>query len=239
MKKKDVIIVTICAREGSQGVKNKNIQKIGGKTLISRAIDDAKKLNFNNQIIFSSDSVSYLNEIADSKKIFKIKRPNILAQKNSPKWDVFRHIIDEYKKLANNLPDILVDLDVGAPFRKISDIEKCVKLLIKDKKLDCVTTGYESERNPYFNMVQMKKNGFGKLVCESSEIIFARQKAPKVLSLSPVCFAIRCSSILKYENWSESNFIVHKISRESAIDIDTDFDFKIAKLLWSSFKKKN
>ena len=237
MKKKDIVIVTICARKGSQGVKNKNIQEIGGKTLISRAIDDAKKLSFNNQIIFSSDSVSYLNKITDSKKIFKIKRPKKLAEKHSLKWDVFKHIIDEYKKITNNLPDILVDLDVGAPFRKISDIEKCVKLLIKDKKLDCVTTGYESERNPYFNMIQMKKNGFGKLVCEASEIISARQKAPKVLSLSPVCFAIRCKSILKHANWSKSNFIVHEISRESAIDIDTDFDFKIAKLLWTSLKK--
>ena len=236
MKKKDLIVVTICARRGSQGVKNKNIQEIGGKTLISRATDDAQKLSFSNQIIFSSDSVGYLNKIPDSKKIFKIKRPKKLAEKYTLKWDVFKHIINEYKKLTNNLPDILVDLDVGAPFRKISDIEKCVKLLVKDKKLDCVTTGYESERNPYFNMVQIKKNGFGKLVCESSGIVSARQKAPKVLSLSPVCFAMRCQSILKYANWSESNFIVHEISRESAIDIDTDFDFKIAKLLWTSSK---
>ena len=109
MKKKDVIIVTICARKGSEGVKNKNIQEIEGKTLISRAIDDAQKLNFNNQIIFSSDSVNYMNKIADSKKIFKIKRPKKLAEKYVLKWDVFRHIIDEYKKLTNNLPDILVD----------------------------------------------------------------------------------------------------------------------------------
>ena len=114
MKKKDIVIVTICARKGSQGVKNKNIQEIGGKTLISRAIDDAKKLNFNNQIIFSSDSVSYLNKITDSKKIFKIKRPKKLAEIYSLKWDVFKHIIDEYKKITNNLPDIRVDLDVGA-----------------------------------------------------------------------------------------------------------------------------
>ena len=233
-KMKDLIIVTICARKGSQGVMNKNIQEIGGKTLISRAADDAQKLSFSNQIIFSSDSVDYLNKIPDSKKIFKIKRPKKLAEKHTLKWDVFRHIIDQYKKLTDKLPDILVDLDVGAPFRKISDIEKCVKLLIKNKKLDCVTTGYESERNPYFNMVQIKKNGFGKLVCETSEIISARQKAPKVLSLSPVCFAIRCSSILKHANWSESNFIVHEISRQSALDIDTDFDLKMARLLWSN-----
>ena len=90
-----------------------------------------------------------------------------------------RHNKDkQHRKLTNNFPSILVDLDLGTPFRKISDIEKCVKLLIKDKKLDCVTTGYESERNPYFNMVQMKHNGLGKLVCNTSELIFARQRAP-------------------------------------------------------------
>ena len=67
MKKKDLIIISICTRKGSQGVKNKNIQEIGGKTLISRAIDDAQKLTFSNQIIFSIDSVNYLNKIPDSK----------------------------------------------------------------------------------------------------------------------------------------------------------------------------
>ena len=71
MKKKDLIIVTIFARQGSQGVRNKNIQEIGGKTLISRAIDDAQKLTFSNEIIFSSDSVSYLNKIPDSKKFLR------------------------------------------------------------------------------------------------------------------------------------------------------------------------
>ena len=71
MKKKDLVIISICAREGSQGVRNKNIQEIGGKTLILRAIDDAQKLTFSNQIVFSSDSVSYLNKIPDSKKFLR------------------------------------------------------------------------------------------------------------------------------------------------------------------------
>ncbi len=232
------ILVSICARKGSRGVINKNIKKVGNQSLISLAIKDARKLKFKKDIVFSTDSQEYLDSI-NQKKIIKIKRPKKLALNITPKWEVFRHLVNQYNRMKGFLPDVLVDLDVGTPFRKNSDIEMCLKLLMKEKKIDCVTTGYESERNPYFNMVSLKKNGFGKIVCKSPNIIYARQKAPRVFSLSPVCFAIKTESILKYTNWSESNFKIHEISRESGIDIDTEFDLKVAKLLWPTVKKDN
>ena len=57
------ILLTICARGGSKGVKNKNMQKISGKPLIVYTIETAKKWGKANRIVCSSDSNDIL-EIA-------------------------------------------------------------------------------------------------------------------------------------------------------------------------------
>ena len=55
------ILCTICARSGSVGVKNKSIKKINGKPLLEYTIKQAKKINFINTIIVSTDSKKIIN----------------------------------------------------------------------------------------------------------------------------------------------------------------------------------
>ena len=54
MKKK--ILAIIPARGGSKGLKNKNLKKIGKKSLISLAINSCKKLKLVDKIFVSTDS---------------------------------------------------------------------------------------------------------------------------------------------------------------------------------------
>ena len=57
------VVCIIPARSGSKGIKNKNIKNFKKKPLIFYTIDFAKKLNFVDKIIFSTDSKKYLNQI--------------------------------------------------------------------------------------------------------------------------------------------------------------------------------
>ena len=50
------ILCTICARKGSKGVKNKNMILINNQKLIDISINQAKKVNFFNKIVVSTDS---------------------------------------------------------------------------------------------------------------------------------------------------------------------------------------
>jgi N-acylneuraminate cytidylyltransferase/CMP-N,N'-diacetyllegionaminic acid synthase len=125
--------------------------------------------------------------------------------------------------------EVLVDLDTGVPMRTPADIEDCVKLLLSTDA-DVVTTAYEAERNPYFNMVEMH-DGVARIVKEPDTPIASRQAAPKVYSLSPAVFAIKRDVLWTVEHWSQAKLRIIVLPRSRAIDIDTEMDFEFVNYL--------
>ena len=66
---KDTLCI-IPARQGSKGIKNKNIVKLNNKPLLIHSLDFAKKLKFIFKIVISTDSKKYLKLC--KKNLFKI-----------------------------------------------------------------------------------------------------------------------------------------------------------------------
>ena len=92
MFQKKKIICIIPAREGSVGLKNKNIKKINGKPLIYWPINAAKKSKLIDTIIVSSDS----------KKVKKLaKNYNVACPFLRPK-KISGHKAKELQKLNRN-----------------------------------------------------------------------------------------------------------------------------------------
>ena len=86
MKKLKVLSI-IPARSGSKGLKNKNILKINGKTLIDYKIDLIKKSKIpSNTIILSTDSKKYA-KMFERKVLVPFLRPEKLAR-DVPVWSV-------------------------------------------------------------------------------------------------------------------------------------------------------
>jgi CMP-N,N'-diacetyllegionaminic acid synthase len=228
-----MILGAICARGGSKGIPQKNLKKLDGLELIHYTIADAMDCKLLDKIIVSTDSQEIADEVSKYGFANIQMRPAELATDNASKWDVFRYIAER-----NPGYDILVDLDIGCPLRDVSDIDVCVEKL--KSGYDVVVTAYESERNPYFNMVQEwfeTEDGRRTQVrivgdfMEESETYTCRQQAPTVYSLSPSVFAIRTDALFKYSHWSRSNLGIVEIPRKRGIDIDTQDDFDYVEYL--------
>ena len=58
-------------------------------------------------------------------------RPKKLSSSYASKLDVVRHCLKESEKKFNCKFSTIIDLDVTSPLRKISDIEKALKLFYK------------------------------------------------------------------------------------------------------------
>tara|TARA_X000000368_G_scaffold328534_1_gene265566 strand:- start:3614 stop:4312 length:699 start_codon:yes stop_codon:yes gene_type:complete len=227
-------IVFIFARGGSKGVPKKNIRKISGKPLIVHAIDLAKKLNFVNDIIVSTDckEIARISEKYGAKVPFL--RPKSLSDDDSNELDAWKHAIMKYEKIFNKKIDTFISLPPTAPLRSIKDVSKCYELY-KDQSCDLVVTVKNSKNNPYFNMIEIGKNGFGKIVAKSAKIN-RRQDAPKVYDMTTVAYVGNKNYILNTNHLLDGKFNFIVVPEERAIDIDSELDFELAELVLSKNK---
>ena len=239
MKKLNVkskIYCLICARGGSKGIKNKNIKRFQNKPLIFWTINIAKKTNFFDKIILSTDSKKIQKIGIKNKITVPFLRPKKLSTNKAKEIDVWRHCLNFYKN-KDELPDYLVVLPPTAPLRKISDISLSIKKIKKNKKADVLISITEANRNPYFNIIEKKKNGFAKIVINKKQY-FRRQDAPKVYDMTTVIFIVKTKFILRKKNIFEGNVITHYVPKSRSIDIDNLFDWKLASYLFTKINKK-
>jgi len=237
------ILCTICARGGSKGVKNKNIRPLSGKPLIAHTIEQALRWGRAKHVIVSTDS----KDIADVARAYHAEvpfiRPERLAADNAPKVPSIRHALIESEKLFKEKYNIIVDLDVSAPLRRIKDIDNCLKMFLgkRPKTLFSITP---SRKNPYFNMVEKRGDGFVELSKKPPKAVIARQRAPKVYSINGSIYLYSRDFLLNPKNilpFSDKT-AVYVMGELSARDIDTEIDFKFIEFLiregiWKSDRK--
>lgn len=225
------ILGTICCRGGSKGVKGKNIRLLKGIPLIAYTVKTALASNLLNDVIVSTDS----DDIAQAAKQAGIKtliqRPAELASDTASKWPVFIHAVEEYKKLTGNKVDYIVDMDVTVPLKTTADINGAINTALNNTDAGVVITGYDPERNPYFNMMEIGNDGFAHIVKQGAKPIARRQDAPVVYSLTPAAYVVKTETLYSVEHWSQAKCKIYPIPRERAIDIDTEIDFTIVEFL--------
>ena len=226
------ILLTIAARGGSKGVKNKNIRPLCGKPLIAFSIEQAKQWGKANHIIVTTDS----EEIAGVARSFGAEvpflRPSELATDFAGKVPALRHALVEMERLTGKNFDIIVDLDPTAPLRAPCDIEKCLQLFL-DKKPKTLFSVVPAHKSPYFNMIEFSANGFAELSKSHSAPILRRQDAPSVYAMNASIYFYSRDYLINPENISaiSDESICYVMSEMAAVDIDREVDFKFVEFL--------
>ena len=224
------IICTICARKGSKGIKNKNLLKIKNNlNLIDYTLKQALKVKEINKILVSSD-IKNLKTIKN-KKIFYLNRPRKLSGDKIGKLDVIRHAVkfsEEHFKINFGY---IIDLDVTSPLRTVNDIKKAIQIF-KKKKSNNLITFCKSRKNPYFNMIERKKNKF-KLIKNVKKIFLRRQDAPKAYEMNASIYIWKKKFLFSSNSLFSNKTIGYEMPYERSIDIDSLSDYKIVKKLIS------
>jgi CMP-N,N'-diacetyllegionaminic acid synthase len=226
-----MILGTICCRGGSKGLPGKNIKLLNGIPLIAYTIKSALQSKLIDRLIVSTDSQIIADIAKDYGAEVLFMRPTELATDTSSKWPVFIHAVESFERLTSLNVDLLVDLDVTVPLKTSDDIDNAIKLSLDNAEVEVVITGYEPERNPYFNMMEIMPNGYAEIVKRSALSIVRRQDAPQVFSLTPAAYVIKKHCLYYHDHWSKALCKISVMPRSRAIDIDTEFDFKLVELI--------
>lgn len=222
-------IATICARGGSVGVPRKNVRSLLGRPLIAHTIEQALATTAIDAVYVSTDDPEIAEVATAYGASVPFLRPAELATGTAPKIPVIQHLCD-WVAMHNGPFDRIVDLDPTSPLRTLDDIEACLALL--DEHTDTVITAFESEKNPYFNMVEHKGDGSIALVCPGGGNVVARQLAPHVYSMNASIYVWHAHTLTK-GLWN-GHVKMHVMPRERSIDIDSPLDFQIVEMLMSS-----
>jgi len=210
-------------------VPRKNLRLLGGKPLIAWSIECAMHCRSLDRVIVSTED----EEIADVAREYEAEvpymRPAELARDDSPEWLVWQHTVRALEAADGRVPDILVTLPPTAPLRESQDVEACIAMLLESDADICITVK-PAERNPYFNMVRLT-DGWAAPVIRESNTISRRQDAPEVFDVTTVAYAARADYVLRAKNLFDGRVCAVTVPVERALDIDTEFDLRVAELL--------
>ena len=220
-------IITICARGGSAGVPGKNIRPLCGKPLIGWTIEQAFASKVADEVFVSTDSEDIARVARSFGAQVPFLRPAELATSTAGKLPVIQHLVQWVEAQYGSVNSI-VDLDPTSPLRDVADIQTCFSML--DADTDVVITGYEADKNPYFNMVELKADGFYERVCLPGSEVLGRQSAPKVFAMNASIYVWHRHS-LSSSLWDSSKIKLHVMPRERSVDIDHEIDFDMVALL--------
>ncbi|MDO9089829.1 MAG: acylneuraminate cytidylyltransferase family protein [Burkholderiaceae bacterium] len=220
-------IISICARGGSQGVPGKNIRLLCGKPLIAWTIEQALACGEADAVFVSTDSEAIAEVARSHGAQVPFLRPAELATAAAGKLPVIQHLAQWVQDHRGPVTRI-IDLDPTSPLRALEDIHACAALL--DADTDMVITGYESDKNPYFNMVEKKASGFFERVCKPASEVLGRQSAPKVYAMNASVYVWH-GHTLASSLWTNPRVRLHEMPRERSIDIDHPIDFDLVELI--------
>ena len=226
MHKNKRIVCIIPARGGSKGLPGKNIKMFCGLPLIVHTINQAKGSRLIDRVIVSTDN----KKIADISRRYEAEvpfiRPKHLAQDKTSTIEVLLHAMDWLKK-DNYTFDILLLLHATAPLRTVNDINNCIKLLFK-KNVSNVFSVTPAHRNPYFNMVEIKRS---KVTLSKNGNYASRQFAPEVFDMNSSIYAWWKDILKKEKKTFLKGSRIYIMPKERSIDIDDYIDFKLAEIL--------
>ena len=223
----------IFARGGSKGIPNKNLQLVGGKPLITRAIETAQATVGIDRLIVSTDSKEIASTSLGAGAEVPFMRPAHLASDASPEWLSWKHALSFLKETDGTLPDVMVSIPTTSPLRLASDVETCITAY-RQGGWDAIVTVTEAQRSPYFNMVRMNPGGQARIALDAPTNFIRRQDTPQLYDMCTVAYVVRSEFVFESESLWSGRVGTVVIPQERALDIDTPFDLRLAQLLMNN-----
>lgn len=223
MFKNKTFLAIIPARGGSKRLPKKNILPLDNIPLIAHTILASKKSKYIDLTLVSSDDEEIL-DISLGYKTKIIKRPEILANDLATTFDAIKHAIEHSPKF-----DYIILLQPTSPLRTSTHIDEAIELLFKQDAKGIISV-CEMEHSPLWSNTldeDMNMNLFLKKDIQG----LRSQDLETYYRLNGAIFISNTAELLKQESFFlKEKIFAYLMKKEVSIDIDEEFDFKIAEL---------
>jgi N-acylneuraminate cytidylyltransferase/CMP-N,N'-diacetyllegionaminic acid synthase len=215
-----IVTAHIPAREGSKRLKEKNLQLLGGKPLISYAVNAGLSSRYIDHLYVNTESEKIVESVRSSGvKIYK--RSSSLSQDHVTQ-DTFN-----YDFLKNIETDILVLLNPVCPLISAKDIDTLLEVFIKNNR-DCLVTTSKYEMHALMDTSPVNFN--------INEIIKPTQEMPPIRLIN---WAVGIWNAKKFREYFEThgyaalfgNVEYYDLPKSRSVKINTQEDLDLAECL--------
>ena len=236
--KKIKCLAVVIARGGSKGVPKKNLMDIGGRPLVAHSINSMLIASHSEQvdIILSTDSDEIRDAGIEAGAWVPFLRPAELAADDFPSWPVVQHAVTQAEKIKNTRYDLIVYLQPTAPMCRPEDIVRCIRTLHENPTAESAVAITEVETHP-FRMKRLLNDGrLINYIDQGFEDMRPRQQLPKVYRRAGSVYASRRKVVMEGNTLVGDLCIGVVVPPETAIDIDTEIDLELVRLLYERNK---
>lgn len=234
------ILVTICARAGSKGVRSKNIRAFCGNPLVLYTLEVYK--SFCEEIrstvgevhlALNTDSEKLITQVNESGvEYVLIRREDTLAGDTVSKFDVIKDTLIKTEDVCKKEYDVVIDLDLTSPLRTWKDVMGTFRTLLEDEYADIAYSVTEARRSPYFNMVCKGENNYYRTIIESNFV--ARQQTPVCYDMNASIYAYRREYLLR-GTMHKRKALIWRMEDTGVLDIDSEKDFELLEIIFRYF----
>ena len=224
-----MIVGHIGARKGSKGVPGKNFRTLQGKPLIDWSLDQLLDNPRIDVVVVSTDDEDIYRHARTKKTLDIGLRPPELCTDTASKWVVWQHALKVTEAIVGPV-SVFVDLDCTAPMRRDCDIDAALTQFAADKP-DMLMSCCTARKNPYFNLVEPDATGALQVSKPLATHVVARQQAPAVYEHAGGTYVLDPTYLKSASSLFEGRVLPFLMPAERCVDIDSEFDFKIANFL--------
>lgn len=203
----------IPAKLNSKSIPNKNLKKIGNKSLLDITIQEAKKIKEINEVIVSSESL-IIKDICKKQKISFFKRNKLFSNHNATSAMVINEFIKK-KKLKKN--DVIVYLQPTSPLRKAPHIREAIKMFKKNNSKNLISVK-KITMNIYKSLTI--NSGYLKNIFNEKYSVLNRQNFPSTYVPNGAIYIFLVKNFLKKKYITHNRGIAYIMNETDSIDID-------------------
>lgn len=219
------VLGIIPARGGSKGIPRKNLKLLAGKPLIAWTIEEAKKSQWLDRLILSSEDEEI---IATAKALgceVPFVRPPEMAQDDTPGIEPVIHALD----CLDEPYDYIVLLQPTSPLRTVADIDGCIRYCVQESAQACVSVSLV-DKHPYWMHTIDQHHRLHPLL-PVAHVIQRRQDLPPIYIENGAIFMAQTGFLLKERSFTTKETLAYIMPPERSWDIDTEADFYYCALL--------
>jgi CMP-N-acetylneuraminic acid synthetase len=222
------ILAVITARGGSKRVPGKNIRPLGGKPLIEWSIDVAKNNADISDILVSTDDLAVAEVARRAATLVPWLRPAELSTDSAASVDVCLHALDWYEG-ARGKVDGLMLLQPTSPFRTRETVMRGIDLFRGNSRRSVI--GVSPALSHPLWCVEVNGNSIRPFI-ERGDASLRSQDLPPAYVMNGAFYLIQPDELRAGRSFRNDATLPLMIEDPAeCIDIDTEWDWKIAQML--------